>query len=98
MLLTALASLGYQDNEIYKVPDNFNATRNLLEEVITAKDLVLITGGISVGDYDFVGKAIKELEVEQLFYKVKQKPGKPLFLEKRRTPMFLPYREILRLR
>ena len=84
MLLTALASLGYQDNEIYKVPDNFNATRNILEEVITAKDLVLITGGISVGDYDFVGKAIKELEVEQLFYKVKQKPGKPLFFGKKK--------------
>ena len=84
MLLTALASLGYQDNEIYKVPDNFIATRNILEEVITAKDLVLITGGISVGDYDFVGKAIKELEVEQLFYKVKQKPGKPLFFGKKK--------------
>ena len=84
MLLTALASLGYQDNEIYKVPDNFNATRNILEEVIKAKDLVLITGGISVGDYDFVGKAIKELEVAQLFYKVKQKPGKPLFFGKKK--------------
>jgi molybdopterin molybdotransferase len=42
----------------------------------------LISGGISVGDYDFVGKALIDLEVGQLFYKVKQKPGKPLFFGK----------------
>lgn len=83
MLRTALVSSGYTDNEIFKVPDDFNSTRNLLEEVLKSKDVVLITGGISVGDYDFVGKAIKQLEVEQLFYKVKQKPGKPLFFGKK---------------
>ena len=33
----------------------------------------------SVGDYDFVGKALIELGVKEIFYKVKQKPGKPLF-------------------
>ena len=38
---------------------------------------------ISVGDYDFVGKALLDIGVEQLFYKVKQKPGKPLFFGKK---------------
>ena len=83
MLRTALVSSGYTDNEIFKVPDDFNSTRNLLEEVLKSKDVVLITGGISVGDYDFVGKALQELKVSQLFYKVKQKPGKPLFFGKK---------------
>jgi len=83
MLQTALVSSGYTDNEIFKVPDDFNSTRNLLEEVLKSKDVVLITGGISVGDYDFVGKALQELKVSQLFYKVKQKPGKPLFFGKK---------------
>ena len=46
-------------------------------------DMLLVSGGISVGDYDFVGKALLELGVEQLFYKVKQKPGKPLFFGKK---------------
>ena len=45
--------------------------------------MVVITGGISVGDYDFVGKALLELDVNQIFYKVKQKPGKPLFFGKK---------------
>jgi len=83
MLRTALVSSGYTDNETFKVPDDFNSTRNLLEEVLKSKDVVLITGGISVGDYDFVGKALQELKVSQLFYKVKQKPGKPLFFGKK---------------
>jgi molybdopterin molybdotransferase len=38
-----------------------------------------MTGGISVGDYDFVGKALNDLNVNQVFYKVNQKPGKPLY-------------------
>ena len=83
MLRTALVSLGYTDNEIFKVPDDFNSTQILLDEVLKSKDVVLITGGISVGDYDFVGKALQELKVSQLFYKVKQKPGKPLFFGKK---------------
>ena len=44
-----------------------------------SSDLVLVSGGISVGDYDFAGSALGALGVEQVFYKVKQKPGKPLF-------------------
>jgi molybdopterin molybdotransferase len=40
---------------------------------------VLFSGGISVGDYDFVLPVVKRLGVKTLFYKVAQKPGKPLF-------------------
>jgi molybdopterin molybdotransferase len=39
----------------------------------------LISGGISVGKYDFVPEVLKELKVETLLYKVSQKPGKPFF-------------------
>ncbi|WP_298474821.1 gephyrin-like molybdotransferase Glp [uncultured Maribacter sp.] len=82
MLATALCSLHIKDYTINTVKDNYKATLQLLQEVISTNDIVIITGGISVGDYDFVGKALKELKVEQLFYKVKQKPGKPLFYGK----------------
>jgi molybdopterin molybdotransferase len=39
----------------------------------------MITGGVSVGDYDFTLKACDAAGVESIFHKVKQKPGKPLF-------------------
>ena len=89
MLATALSSLNFTDVSIHKVEDDYINTRDLLDTIINKYDLVLITGGISVGDYDFVGKALKELVVEEVFYKVKQKPGKPLFFGKKEaTPIF----------
>lgn len=83
MLLSALYNLKYYDVTLYKVEDDYNKTVETLNTAINDNDLVLITGGISVGDYDFVGKALKELQVSELFYKVKQKPGKPLFYGKK---------------
>lgn len=83
MLTSALNKLGFRNVSSFRVDDDYNNTLNLLENVITDHDVVLVSGGISVGDYDFVGKALQELEVEQLFYKVKQKPGKPFFFGKK---------------
>lgn len=83
MLVSTLNSLGYDDVNIHRVDDNYSNTIAVLEHVMTQCDVVIISGGISVGDYDFVGKALHELGVKQLFYKVKQKPGKPLFFGKK---------------
>jgi molybdopterin molybdotransferase len=41
--------------------------------------MLIVTGGISVGDHDHVGTALNELGVDEVFYKVAQKPGKPIF-------------------
>ncbi len=83
MLLNALYNLKFYDVTIHKIEDDYIQTKNKLEKVINDNDLVIATGGISVGDYDFVGKALKELQVKEVFYKVKQKPGKPLFFGKK---------------
>ncbi|GAA4303746.1 molybdopterin molybdotransferase MoeA [Aestuariibaculum suncheonense] len=79
MLLSALYSFKFYDVTIHKVKDDYHETLNTLDHVIKEHDLVIISGGISVGDYDFVGQALKALQVEEHFYKVNQKPGKPLF-------------------
>ncbi len=83
MLLSALYNLKFYDINLYNVADNYGRTVAQLKTAINENDLVIITGGISVGDYDFVGRALTELHVEELFYKVKQKPGKPLFYGKK---------------
>lgn len=82
MLTQALQQAGYQNFKVAQVPDSLEATREILEEEITRCDLLLISGGISVGAYDFVGRALDEIKVKQLFYKVNQKPGKPLYFGK----------------
>ena len=42
-------------------------------------DIVLISGGVSMGDYDLVPGVLKSLGVREIFHKVRMKPGKPLF-------------------
>jgi len=79
MLINGLEQLGFKNIKKYKVVDNYDKTLTLLKRVISENNVVLISGGISVGDYDYVGKTLVEMNVQQLFYKVKQKPGKPLF-------------------
>ena len=41
--------------------------------------MVLLTGGVSVGDYDYVVEAVSACGITQHFHKIKQRPGKPLF-------------------
>jgi molybdopterin molybdotransferase len=54
-----------------------------LKKALEQSDVVLLTGGISVGDYDFVLQAATECGVEKLFHKIKQRPGKPLYFGKK---------------
>lgn len=83
MLKSALNKSRYNNVTMHKVEDNYEKTCNVLDEIISQHDMTIVCGGISVGDYDFVGKALHQLEVQELFYKVKQKPGKPLFFGKK---------------
>ncbi len=83
LLANTLKQEGVIDYEIYKVTDDFQQTKSLLDEVTKNHNFVLVSGGISVGDYDYVGKSLKEIGTEEIFYKIKQKPGKPLFFGKR---------------
>lgn len=64
---------------IHFVKDDLKSTRNAIENLNREYDLLVLTGGISVGEYDYVGKALRDLGVMEVFYKVKQKPGKPIF-------------------
>ena len=50
-----------------------------VNKALSNSDVIIISGGISVGDYDFVKEALKRLDIKEIFYKVRQKPGKPLF-------------------
>jgi len=85
MLSAVLRELGYTKTSIITVPDDYDSTKNTLEKAIKNHDIVIVTGGVSVGDYDFVGKALISIGVKEIFYKVKQKPGKPLFFGKKDT-------------
>jgi molybdopterin molybdotransferase len=57
--------------------DNREATRAMLQQGLTA-DVIITSGGVSVGDHDFVKEVIEEMGGELKFWKIDMKPGKPL--------------------
>ena len=57
--------------------DTLGEIRAALAEAVR-HDVVLSTGGVSVGDFDFVKQAMDELHMHRLFWQVAQRPGKPL--------------------
>lgn len=79
MLETALNELGFSVKS-FRASDDLDSTKRAVKQALDNFDLILLTGGISVGDYDFVHEALTSNGVEEVFYKVKQKPGKPLYM------------------
>ena len=65
------------------VEDDLSSTVEILRRAEEVSDIIIFTGGISVGEHDFVKKAAKECDFKELFWGVKQKPGKPLFFAAR---------------
>jgi molybdopterin molybdotransferase len=67
------------DVELIHVADEAAQVTQYFDRLKDSHDVVITTGGVSVGDYDFVRPSAFEVGFEQIFWKVKQKPGKPLF-------------------
>ncbi|MDC4273549.1 molybdopterin molybdotransferase MoeA [Acinetobacter baumannii] len=67
------------DIELIHVADEAEQVTHYFNQLKDSHDVVITTGGVSVGDYDFVRPCAFEVGFEQIFWKVKQKPGKPLF-------------------
>ncbi len=82
-LRAALAEGGITPALVKHVDDEPELIHNSIVQALESCNLLLITGGISVGDYDFVQGALQKAGVEPVFYKIKQKPGKPLYLGKK---------------
>ncbi len=59
------------------IPDDQQATDQAISTALAENDMVILTGGVSMGDFDFVPQIMKKNGVEILFQKVAVKPGKP---------------------
>jgi len=81
-LAAALEQAQISKINFYAADDNLEELTAVLKDALKDNDVVLLTGGVSVGDYDFVIRAADRAGVSQIFHKVKQKPGKPLYFGK----------------
>ncbi len=77
-LAAFVAQLGGIPQALGIVPDQPEALKNAITQAISSADIVLSTGGVSVGDYDYVDRILAELGAEIHIRSVAIKPGKPL--------------------
>ena len=75
MLSVAVRKMGFEPVALGKVKDDVNAICDLLEKGLEECDIVLLTGGVSVGDYDLTPAAMEMAGVEILIRGVDLKPG-----------------------
>jgi len=82
-ILAYLKQLGINDAEAIHVKDNTDELRQHVSNALKNCDVLILSGGISVGEYDFVYKTLTDEGAQPLCYKIKQKPGKPMFAGKK---------------
>jgi molybdopterin molybdotransferase len=76
-LLTQVKRAGGISKYYGIAPDVENATLKTVQKAINENDIVILTGGVSIGDFDFVPSILKRAGVKILFDKVNVQPGKP---------------------
>lgn len=78
-LRTALQQMHIPHVRFLSVEDDFDILVEVIAKSLGDTDMILLTGGVSVGNYDYVKEAAETCGVYPVFHKLKQKPGKPLF-------------------
>jgi molybdopterin molybdotransferase len=65
--------------DMLHIPDDLVTTKQQIQYCLQSYDVILLSGGISMGKFDYIPQALEDLEVNKLFYKVQQRPGKPFW-------------------
>ncbi|WP_088341148.1 molybdopterin molybdotransferase MoeA [Robiginitalea sediminis] len=77
-IATALSGLGITASR-HHLPDQPEAIRHTLGELLQTSDALILSGGVSKGKFDFLPDALADLGVNKAFHRVAQRPGKPFW-------------------
>jgi len=84
-LKAALGELGISKVTCAHVEDDLASTTSEIQSMRSNCDILILSGGVSMGKYDFVPEALRQSGVNEIFHKVAQKPGKPLWFGRTTT-------------
>ena len=80
-LQASLKNWGLETENIL-LPDNQNIIEQKITEFIETFDILILSGGVSAGKFDFVPQALENQGIKKFFHKVSQRPGKPFWFGK----------------
>lgn len=78
-LLAQAREAGAEARRVAAASDDADVLRAAVKEALESADVVVTSGGVSVGEKDLVKGTMQDLGVEQVFWGIKLKPGKPVF-------------------
>jgi molybdopterin molybdotransferase len=78
-IVAALRERGFQRVAEDHIDDNPTELKDRLHFHLQTHDVLVLSGGVSMGRYDLVPACLQELGVRAVFHKVAQRPGKPLW-------------------
>ncbi len=64
----------------HHLADNKAVLLTVIQDLLASNDILIFSGGVSKGKYDFLPEVLTELKVEKLFHRVAQRPGKPIWV------------------
>jgi molybdopterin molybdotransferase len=89
LLSSLLAEMGVKNVSCSHCGDSLSETVSVLSQLALQNDVILIAGGVSVGDHDQVKPALAEMDLSPELWRVKVKPGKPFLFARRDQPTHL---------
>ncbi len=83
-LQSAISSIG-GDAELFHLADDEVELKRELTKIYARFDLIILSGGVSKGKFDFVPKTLELLGVQKLFHQISQRPGKPMWFGRKES-------------
>ncbi|HUH55772.1 MAG TPA: molybdopterin molybdotransferase MoeA [Rhodanobacter sp.] len=78
-LAAALVTRGFEDVERTWIPDDLDVATRTLAGLLATRQVLVLSGGVSVGQRDFVPAALHALGVREVLHGIAQRPGKPMW-------------------
>jgi molybdopterin molybdotransferase len=74
----AMAEMNWKGTRFH-MPDNEDILRDTLREIVSTFDILILSGGVSKGKFDFIPRVLESVGIKKKFHQVSQRPGKPFW-------------------
>lgn len=79
LIQSALKQQGFSEVQRFHLVDDKQILSEKLAEILSQYSVLVLSGGVSMGKYDFIPEVFADLKVKEIFHKIAQRPGKPIW-------------------